>query len=173
MFSKISVEALAPLVAIVTSLAAIVGLWIELKRSRLALQTESLLSMEERFNSPEMVKTRMEAAKKLMEGDERNPELYDVLDFFYMVAALVKRKAVDRRLGEDFYVYQLTYYWIAAKEHVGEVRNRVPGAWDYVEEIAIVFQRRNPTISWSLDSAMGFIRQEARVDSGRSDSNHV
>ncbi|MBN2043593.1 MAG: hypothetical protein JW757_01130 [Anaerolineales bacterium] len=151
------------LIGVATSLFAIIGLWIEIRSSRLALKTETALHLEDQFYSPEMVKTRQIAAKKLLEGNPYNHELSDVLDHFARITLLVKRKAIDRQLAYDLQEYWFVRYWLVSKEYVAAAREYDPYSWSAYENLVKYMMKKNPQ-EYSPQMLKQFLLEEARYD---------
>jgi len=156
---------LATIISAFTSLVFIVGLVIEIRNSRLALQTQALLGLEERFYSPELIKMRQIAAKKLLENNSFNPELEDTLDFLHSVIMLVERKVVDKKLAIEFYKYWIARYWIATETYILNVRKTDdPDTYKKFERMARLIIKKNPDINYSPEAMEIFLLKEARIE---------
>src|SRR5215217_7831426 len=90
----------------VSALAAVVGTMVTVfalrtdhRRSRLTLQAELGLKLEESTETDEIRALRKVAATKLLEGKSPNPELTRLLDYFSRTAWLVERGVLDLELA--------------------------------------------------------------------------
>ena len=160
-----TVSDIAALVGIFTSIVAIIGLVIELRSSRLGLQTQTLLGLETRFYSQEMKTMRQIAAKKLLAADSFNPELEDTLDFLHNVGMLIERRVIDKKLAVEFYKYWIARYWLAAEPYVIELR-KVDDPYTYkkLEHLARTIIQQSPEINYSPDAMKIFLMKEAGLD---------
>jgi hypothetical protein len=159
-----SLTDLGSIIAMVTSIAAIAGLIVQLRGSAIGLQTQVLLDMEDRFYSDHMRTCRQNAARQLIENAPHNPELEDTLDFLHSVVMLVERKVVDRALAIEFYKYWIARYWLASKEYVASLR-RVddPNTYSKLQKFAEAIIASD-TVSRYDDAAMrAFLKSEARI----------
>jgi hypothetical protein len=153
------------IVAIAISLVTALFLWLELRMSRLALQTEALLTLDNRFYCREMLTCRRKAAANLLRAEPVNRELSDVLDFFSTVATLVGTKAIDRRLTFRLYGYWMVWYHVAAGAYIRETRKIDPPSWLEFEKLATQFKTefdRKWTIDRSEAAVRTFLAEEAR-----------
>lgn len=94
----IDYSALTSIIGLFSAISAVVALLLESRRSRITLQTDLLLRLDEKFYCPEMTKMRQIAASKLLREEFPNYELDDLLDCFTTVAYLLERKALDMDL---------------------------------------------------------------------------
>ena len=161
---------LLSIVGAVTSITAIVGLVIELRNSRIAIQTDTLLQLESRMYSPDMILARQTAAKKLLDGSNiANQELETVLDFLATVCILYEHGAIDKVQTYYLYSYWLTRYWLSAKEYIMQIRaNDDPQSWTHVEALAKRFldddvkKYKNPSVS--KEQIKAFLFSEANTN---------
>ena len=161
-----SIGDVAALVGIFSSLVAIVGLIVELRSSRLALQTQTLLDLEERFYSQEMKTLRQTAAKKLLAAETNNPELEDTLDFLHSVVMLIERKVIDPKLAKEFYKYWIARYWQAAESYILAVRKiDDPFTYTKIEHLARQIIKESPEINYSAEANKVFLLKEAGITS--------
>lgn len=154
----------------VTSVIAIVGLVIELRNSRIALQTDTLLQLEGRMYSLDMISTRRIAAEKLLAGGYSiNQELETVLDFLATVCILYERGAIDKAQTYYLYSYWVSRYWLCAEEYISQIRNNDdPQSWTHVEVLAkyIINEdiKKYKTVI-SKEQIRAFLLSEANVNS--------
>lgn len=154
---------LAALISGIASLLAVIGLWVELRRSRVALMTETALRLEERFYSPEMIATRQIAAKKLIDGDPYNHELSEVLDFHATMTSLLKRRAIDRQLVLDLQEYWMIRYYLVSQPYITEARKYDPDSWVSLGELVDkLLSKSNDNLN--PEALQLFLYEEARLD---------
>ena len=79
--------------SLLAALAAIIGLWVQIHRSRLALGVDMLLKMDERFASERMWFRRRAAAQSIKDGTF--DEIWYIIDFFETLDLLIKRNAPE------------------------------------------------------------------------------
>lgn len=150
---------------IFTSIVAMIGLLIELRSSRLSLQTQTLLQLEERFYSAEMRSLRKIAARKLISSNASNPELEDVLDFLHSIVMLIERGVIDKKLALEFYKYWIARYWLAAAEYIESVRKTDdPHTYHKLEQLAELVIKENHDVNYSSSSMVDFLHKEAEMD---------
>jgi hypothetical protein len=159
---QLKIEYIASLVGIITSLVAIIGLLIELRRSRISLQTDTLLRLEDRFYSADMISTRIKAAQKLLRGELENEELSDVLDFFSTTTLLLERKAIDRDLVYNLQSYWMIRYWLAARDYVKAARELDYETWTNLQRWVERFMKIEREKSYSEEEIRKFLQTEAR-----------
>ena len=133
----------------ITAFAAVVGIvvsiWVlqsQLSNSRFALSVDTLLKMEERFNSPDMVKKRKKAAKALL-GKTHHEDADDVLDFLETIGIMVHRGALDEEMVWNTFFYWVDGYWEAAQSHIQEEQKKNPEVWrelEYLEKRCLTFE---------------------------------
>jgi hypothetical protein len=154
---------LAALISGIASLLAVIGLWVELRRSRVALMTETALRLEERFYSPEMIATRQSAARKLIDGDAFNHELSEVLDFHATMTSLLKRRAIDRQLVLDLQEYWMIRYYLVSQPYILEARKYDPDSWVSLGELVDKLMAKcNDNLT--SEALQLFLYEEARFD---------
>jgi hypothetical protein len=152
-------------VGIFTSIVAMIGLIIELRSSRLSLQTQTLLQLEERFYSNEMRNLRRIAARKIISSCTSNPELEDVLDFLHSIVMLVERGVIDKKLALEFYKYWIARYWLAAANYIETVRQTDdPHTYHKLEQLAVLVIKENHDVNYSSPAMIDFLHKEAEMD---------
>lgn len=68
-------QAFSSIIGFAGIIIALMALLFETRRSRIALKTETLLTLDERMRSPDTKSLRKAAAKKILAGDLQNEEL--------------------------------------------------------------------------------------------------
>jgi hypothetical protein len=118
----IDFNALASIIGIFSVVSAIAALLLESRRSRITLQSNLLLKLDEKFYSPEILKLRQAAATKLLNEKYLNYELDKLLDAYTTVAMLIECKAIDMDLAYRIFEYDIVRYWLSAEKHIKENR---------------------------------------------------
>ena len=132
------------LLGLVPSAIAVVALYIEGRRNRIALQTELLLNLNEQMNSMEMKRLRRKVAKNLIAKRKPNYELGELLDFYSMVCYLYRCKATNTDLLYNQFGWWIIRYWLCSKEWILNVRIDVdPDGWRNLESVANEFLIRD------------------------------
>lgn len=161
----VTISDIASLVGIFTSIVAIVGLVIELRSSRLSLQTQTLLDLEARFYSQEMKSLRQIAARKLLGSSSFNCELEDTLDFLHSVVMLIERRVIDKKLDMEFYKYWIARYWLAAESYIATLREvDDPHTYKKLEQLARTIIQQSPEINYSSEAMRTFLIKEAGLE---------
>lgn len=157
---------LTPIIGLLSALSAIIALVLESRRSRITLQTDLLLKLDEKFYSPEMTQIRKIAAAKLLKEEFPNHELDDLLDCFTTIAYLVECKALDMKLTYRIFEYDIVRYWYCAEKHIKETRRVDPETWVTLERLVKKLERINakkgrppPT----KDELIRFLKEEAQM----------
>jgi len=127
--------------AFLSVMIALVGLLLETRKSRLAMQSDILLRIDERFCCSETRTLRQKAARKLLKRETPNYELTEVLDFFTLIAYMVEHGALSPRLAYAPYEYWICRYWHSAKEHITETRRFEPESWVTLERLVQKLER--------------------------------
>jgi len=159
---------LANIISFITALTAIIALILETRRSRISQQTEVLLSLTDKMNSPEIRLLRSISAKKLLTHDEQNYEIIEVLDFLDTVAYLLNIKAVNKTLVYREFSWWLIRYYLCAYSVIEEDRKLDPLSWTTLEKIALQMKRKEEGDGYSpeLYSAFAlqeFLKKEAKI----------
>src|ERR1019366_4081998 len=128
------VSALAAVAATTITVFALIA---DHRRSRLSLQTELGLKLEESTDTNEMRALRKAAATKLLDGKSPNPELTQLLDYFSRTGWLLERGVLDLELTFIMQEYWITRYWYSAKAHVESIRKsrNDPLIWGTLERM--------------------------------------
>lgn len=115
--------------AIAVALIAIISLVIQTRRARFSMGVDLLLKLDERFDSDRFRKLRQSAAKSLM-AKKSCGELDEVLDFFEMMALLVHRRALDKKMIWHNFYHAISGYCGAAKEYIEQERANDDTVWN-------------------------------------------
>ena len=136
--------------AVVAALVAIYAIWSESKRSRSSQGVELLFRMNDQFNNRDFRRSRRAAAgflrknqicrKSESEVDVNvstesisSVELDEVLDFFEVLATLVRKKLFDNDLTSNYFFYWLDCYYILAQDYIAFWRQSWPQVWDDID----------------------------------------
>lgn len=165
---NIDYNAIASIIGLVTALIAVTALGIESRRSRLTLQTDMLLRLDEKFYGTEMRRVRQRAANNLIEGISPNYELEDLLDYFTTVGMLLERRAINLEMTYELYEYWITRFWHCSKNYIMEQRekNENPDAWLVLERLVNdidVHRKRKGLKEISEDGLKRFLKSEASI----------
>ena len=136
--TRIDWNATAAIVGVLVALGALI---FETRRSRLALETESILSLTERMDSSRLRHLRRTAAGRLISHEEKNRELSEVLNFFNTIAVLVESKALNDNLAFREFSWWMIRYWACAVEYVGAERKTDPRGWGSLERVVTRFAK--------------------------------
>lgn len=142
----IDYDLIALAIGTVSIVAGLLGMWIEGRRTRIVSQATLSVSLEERFNGPEIRAMRRVAAQKLKEERAGSVivEFNETLDFFSLVAALVEGQAVSFELSYRLYSYWWIRYWCAGQRYIEWYRESSadPSAWESVQRLANRIERQ-------------------------------
>ncbi len=148
--SAIATAAMA-LIAAAAVVVAVCQLRVQARITRYATAFDSLWRLDDRWDSPEIQRVRRAAATAIMENREA-VDVEGVLDFFELVALLVKNDVVeDMLVWHEFYHY-LSNYWPLTREYVERVRRENPVLYENVVDLvprldAIEAARRRRTVA--------------------------
>ena len=122
----------------------------------LSMRAATLLDLDTRWRSPQMLRTRTLAAQRLHSqrrtgetprklAESPESDIADVLDFLETVAYFQKRKVLDAPLVWNAFYWWMENYWIACMTYVEAVRLREgKSAWTNLECQLKVLRRLNP-----------------------------
>ncbi len=128
MCAQIDYNAVAAGAAVVASVAAIVGLILESRRSRFSVGLDAMMKQDEIWSSDRMTQARKAAALALRDN-KPSDEIDDVLDFFEFLGYLVRRRGVDEFLVWHSYFYWLHRYKTLAAGYIATYQQRDPTVW--------------------------------------------
>jgi hypothetical protein len=137
-----------------------------LETTKQALQTDLLMRLQEKMDSPQIRSWRQTAARKLLAKEMPNSELGDLLDFFATIGFLYERKAVDTDLAYKNFSWWMIRFWLSAEDFVKEERKRDPLGWKTLEEITARLKERELKDGYPPYTAEGlqaFLQEEARL----------
>jgi len=147
---------LLALLSLLVSLAAAGAVFWQARLMTLSMRATTLLDLDKRWRSPQMLRTRTLAAERLHRqrrtGETpqqlaQSPEsdIADVLDFLETVAYFQKRKVLDAPLVWNAFYRWMENYWIACLTYVEAVRLRKgKSIWTNLECQLKVLRRLNP-----------------------------
>lgn len=161
-------SAISTIIGLVTAIIAVGALILETRRSRVALQTEALLSLVEKMDSPEVKTFRMTAAQKLLAHEMPNYELSDVLDFFGTIAFLADSGAIDFDLTYKEFSWWIVRYWASAEDYIKKEREIDVQGWVTLEKVVkrlVLLEKKSgyPPESYSSEALHAFLLEEAKI----------
>jgi hypothetical protein len=121
--------------AIVTAAAVIVAaaaVFLESRRSRIALGIDLLMKLDERFNGA-MRKDRAMGARGLLEN--RPEDCDDILDFFETLGMLVREGALRDEFVWHYLFHWIRGYWQSAHDYVHRYRGKESTVWQDFERL--------------------------------------
>ena len=156
---------------VVSSIAvavAVIALLVQTRNSRIAVQTQALLSLSERFDSAAMRAIRRKAASNLLARKPSDDELADILDFLSSIAFLRSRRAIDRALAYNQFSWWMVRYWHAASPFIVEERERDPQSWMMLEQVVRELEKLEehdgfPRDAYSVEKIREFLSREASL----------
>jgi hypothetical protein len=152
------------IIALASVLVAVVALWLETRRSRLAMNADMLLRLDERFCGAEMRQARCTAAQKLAARAAVNNELGDILDFFTNIAYMVKYGALDAGMAYEAFNYWVLRYWYVGQDYIGAIRQTDPESWlslaYLVQRFEAIKRRRRLPAVIAPESLSAFLVEE-------------
>jgi len=119
-------------VSVAISLVALGFAYWQAVLTRRSLGAETLLHLDDTWQSERMLKTRAAAARQLQEvragksvrelfeGNESDVD--EVLDYLETVAFFCKRKVLDRELVWNMFYWPMANYWLACDNYIRHVR---------------------------------------------------
>ena len=169
----------AAIAALITAIAAIMAIIIQMRSARVVMVIDLLLRLERDFRlDPLMVARRRrigEAFLRERQVDKQSLEvvsdLEEVLHFFQLIGTLVRKGVLDRYLAWNSFYYRAIGYWCIAESHITATRNRDATIWEdfvlmkdmFVKEEAR--QRQQPVIKVfpNDDDVTQFLKEEAHL----------
>jgi hypothetical protein len=122
--------------------AIVVAVWVfshETRQSRSLLSIDLLFKMEDKFGSDEMRKARADAATAaLAHLNEQDPDqqkrqqLDEILNFFEMLAMLVKQKKLDAQYAHFQFGYWFKHYYSFAYPIIQDIQRDSPHQWSHL-----------------------------------------
>lgn len=135
--SKAEPRSLTLILALSTFALAIATVWLAWESregSYRQVGVESWLSLEQRWDSPEMQKARDELTAAIQahhDSSEKKDLPTDVLDFFESVGSVYQEGLINRKLAEMSFSYEAVGWWEATKGYVFELRRRADDKTTY------------------------------------------
>jgi hypothetical protein len=104
---------------------------------RKSLQNDTLLKLEDRFNSPDFIRRRMLAAKAILKNrkeEKENPanlisDVDDVLDFMDTIGLCVRKGALDKEAVWNTFGYWVRHYWSLSSAYIEKMNKTKPSIW--------------------------------------------
>ena len=160
-----NLETIAMIASIIAVFVAIVALILETRGQRLALQSDLLLKLQDKFDSTQMRSWRIINARKLRKNEAPGLELEEILGFFSMMGFLVQRKALDHSLVYKEFSYWIVRYWRCAEGYVQEARRAHPAVWKSLEYIAKKYMKweQKEGFTHSEKDLQAFILEETQL----------
>lgn len=158
----------AIIVSSIAVLVAVIALFVQTRNARIALQTQALLSLSDRFDSEEMRTIRRRAASNLLTQKPSDDELADILDFLSSIAFLRSKGAIDRALAYNQFSWWMVRYWHAASPFIVEERLRDPRSWTMLERVVSELEKLEehegfPQDAYSAEKIREFLLRESRL----------
>lgn len=145
-------SAVSSIVGIVGILIALIALLDEMRISRISLQTETLLSLDDKLHSPEMKQLRQIAAQKIINQDLQNDELGDVLEFLGGICFLIRFRAINPELAYRNFSWWIIRFWLSGEAYIREVRKLDPFSWVTMEKVVKELIKKERNQGYKLDS---------------------
>lgn len=146
---------------------AVVALWLETRKSRISLQADILMRLDDKFATDSLRKMRQTACKKLLAGEKNNSELSEVLNFFTLLSYMVNENALEPRMAFLNFEYWSRRYWLISQEHIMKERSYDPGSWENFEMLLKKFDRLSREKGWdrplSEDDLKRFMLEETNI----------
>jgi hypothetical protein len=145
------------LLSLLVSLAAAGAVFWQARLMTLSMRAATLLDLDTRWRSPQMLRTRTLAAERLYQqrrtgqtpqqlAESPESDMADVLDFLDTVAYFQKRKVLDIPLVWNSFYWWMENYWMACMTYVQAVRLREGAShWANLESQLKVLRQLNPT----------------------------
>ncbi len=162
-------EPYALIIALITILISLITLMIQGRQWKVALQTDHLFKLTDKFYSPEMRKVRQLAAEKLITNQTSDfEEIYQLLDFFIIIGSLIKRNALSIQLTYTMFEYWIVRYWYVVEPHVKALRieHKDPELCITLEKLAHDmndYRQSRGLIPISREEAERFLKSESRI----------
>ncbi|MDD5477177.1 MAG: hypothetical protein PHG87_03090 [Candidatus Omnitrophica bacterium] len=117
-----------------TVAAAVIAIWAVIQenhRSRLVLNIDIILKLDERFNSREMMDARKKTAKSIESCHENHcKDEGGVLEFFGTIGILFRKGVLDKEVLWRMFFYWLHGYYFLLEEYIKREREKDPSSFD-------------------------------------------
>jgi hypothetical protein len=164
------------LLSLLVSLAAAAAVFWQARLMTLSMRAATLLDLDARWRSPQMLRTRTLAAERLYRqrrtgetpqqlAESPESDMADVLDFLDTVAYFQKRRVLDVPLVWNSFYWWMENYWIACMTYVQAVRLREGTSnWANLEsQLKILRQLNPPNEKLSEANIPDFVATEASL----------
>jgi hypothetical protein len=155
---ELNYTAISTWAAVGAVLIAVIGLWLEAKRTAVSRGVDTLMKYSSEFSSKEFMERRLHLAKilikkmdrKLNKREEMELVAYATyfLDHYEVIGFLLRKKILDKQLVYVYYCFTLMGYWRFLKEVIDSCRLEDPMLWEDAEwlhaEFAKIYGRRAP-----------------------------
>lgn len=172
----IDYNALSSWAAVIAVLIAVMGIWLEARRTAISRGVDTLMKYSSEFSSPEFLERRVRFARMLkrkMSG-KFNPRQENefmamatyFLDHYEVIGFLLRKKILDNQLVYVYYSYTLFGYWRFLKEIIHTCQVDDPTLWEDVEwmymEFVRLYKKRipNAVIEFDDEKIWKFIETE-------------
>jgi len=160
--------AIGTIIAILSAISAIVALLIELRMSRIALGTSTLLSLADQMDCDRMRHLRRTAAQNLLGNVAPNHELGEVLNFFAQIAFLYEMRAINRDLTYKQFSWWAVRWWHCGEDYVRAERTLDPTGWMTLERVAVILKEQEEKdgykpVSYQAEALKTFLEEEAAL----------
>jgi hypothetical protein len=151
----------------ITAVCLIYQIWL----SRIALTADVILKLLARFESPEMLIIRREAAKAFLAKNYRavpNPA-QDVLNFFETLGFLTNLKALDKRIVWNSFFSTIRGYWEAFEVGIKDRQKVDKTAWTETENLYNILnaiqkkKAKTSNVKLEKDELTSFFNREASL----------
>jgi hypothetical protein len=161
-------QAIGTLAAMAGVIIAVATLSIQTRFTRISLQTDTLLKLDERFQSEDIKQLRRIASKKILMKDPQNDELGELLEFLGTICFLAQIKAINPELTYKNYSWWMIRYWLSAKDYIQQTREVDPLSWVTMEKEVGILKRKElkegySPADYSEEKLTEFCNEEARI----------
>ncbi|MEW5940246.1 MAG: hypothetical protein AB1750_11325 [Chloroflexota bacterium] len=183
-----AITAIAAVLAVVIATTAII---VEGKRSRIRQGIDLIIRLNEFFSyNKDFKRTRRAAGAFLrriqnQSGQKRGKnkrrkssifisegsvELGEVLDFFQLIAVMVRKNALDEDIAWNFYGYYLEGYLLLSRNYIDFCRQSSPDYWedvDWMYKLFVKIEKKESTIGYKMlspEELQSFINDECRLN---------
>ena len=160
------INVVAWVIGIAPAIIAIVALYVDGRRNRIALQTQLLLHLNEQWCSDEIKMLRRRVAQNLLRKRSPNYELGELLDFISVICYLYQDKAVNVNCIATQFGWWIVRYWLCAKEWVSNIRAVDPEGWKTFELVAgklMLLDERRGSMPPSDQELCYFLKVESQL----------
>ena len=164
-----SIVSWAQITAVFVAICGLVGIAIQIHRSRFSLSVELTLKLEDKFNSQSFRKVRAAAAKSIKSGKYHEAE--DLFDFFETIGLLVRRKALNKEMVWHTFFHWVHGYWLMSSAYISDMRKANPSTYrDFAllnQQLYDLEKRENISgdseLTWSPNELKQFMLDESKA----------